>query len=86
MIGESRLRFVWLEITGLCQLSCNHCYARGRPAGSHGRMTMNDPLRVIDQAAELGVDWVQFIGGEPGQGRGGDRRGRQDLTRVSAWR
>lgn len=63
MIDGNGLRFVWLEITGRCQLSCSHCYARSGPAGSHGRMTMNDWLRVIDQAAGLGVDWVQFIGG-----------------------
>lgn len=65
MIDGNELSFVWLEITGRCQLSCSHCYAGSGPAGSHGRMTMNDWLRVIDEAAELGVDWVQFIGGEP---------------------
>jgi MoaA/NifB/PqqE/SkfB family radical SAM enzyme len=65
MIDGCRLRFAWLEITGRCQLSCDHCYASSGPAGSHGRMTMDDWLRVIDQAAGLGVDWVQFIGGEP---------------------
>lgn len=57
--------FVWLEITGRCQLSCRHCYADSGPAGTHGGMIAADWRRVIDQAATLGVRTVQFIGGEP---------------------
>jgi hypothetical protein len=34
-------------------------------AGTHGSMTERDWRRVIDQAADLGVEMVQFIGGEP---------------------
>ena len=63
MTDGSWLRFVWLEITGRCQLQCKHCYAGSGPAGTHGRMTTGDWRRVIDEAAELGVRWVQFIGG-----------------------
>jgi MoaA/NifB/PqqE/SkfB family radical SAM enzyme len=59
------LHFVWLEITGKCQLSCTHCYAESGPTGTHGTMTGDDWRRVIDQAADLGVRLVQFIGGEP---------------------
>lgn len=59
------LSFVWLEITGRCQLSCTHCYADSGPSGTHGTMTAADWRRVIDQAAALGVGTVQFIGGEP---------------------
>lgn len=61
----SDVAFVWLEITGRCQLECVHCYAESGPSGTHGSMTGADWLRVIDQAAELGVGTVQFIGGEP---------------------
>ena len=61
------LRFLWLEITGNCQLSCLHCYAESGPKGSHGTMTTSDWKRVIDQASDLGVGMVQFIGGEPTQ-------------------
>ena len=57
--------FVWLEITGRCQLSCNHCYADSGLSGTHGTMTADDWRRTIDQAAALGVEMVQFIGGEP---------------------
>ena len=59
------LSFVWLEITGRCQLECRHCYADSGPGGGHGSMTAADWRRVIDQSVELGVEMVQFIGGEP---------------------
>ncbi|MPZ65683.1 MAG: radical SAM protein [Pseudonocardiaceae bacterium] len=54
-----------MEITGKCQLACVHCYADSGPAASHGSMTCADWLRVLDEAAELDVGMVQFIGGEP---------------------
>jgi len=57
--------FLWLEITGRCQLECTHCYASSGPDGSHGVMTARDWRDVLDQAANLGVSMVQFIGGEP---------------------
>lgn len=57
--------FVWLEITGKCQLGCIHCYAASGPDGEHGAMGERDWCRVIDEAADLGVGMVQFIGGEP---------------------
>lgn len=61
----SPLSFLWLEITGKCQLGCAHCYADSGPQGSHGDMTMTDWCRVIDEAKPLGIEMVQFIGGEP---------------------
>jgi MoaA/NifB/PqqE/SkfB family radical SAM enzyme len=62
----SELNFAWLEITGKCQLSCEHCYAASGPAGTHGTMRVDDWRDVIDQlATECGVAMVQFIGGEP---------------------
>ncbi|WP_232832231.1 radical SAM/SPASM domain-containing protein [Nocardiopsis sp. FIRDI 009] len=59
------LRFVWLEITGKCQLACTHCYADSGPDGTHGTMTTDDWRRVIDDVAHTGAGMVQFIGGEP---------------------
>lgn len=59
------LSFVWLEITGKCQLECTHCYAASGPTGNHGSMSTAAWLGVIDQAAHLKVNMVQFIGGEP---------------------
>ncbi|MDP4510029.1 radical SAM protein [Nonomuraea turcica] len=62
---EPDLSFIWLEITGKCQLACTHCYAHSGPTGTHGSMSYDDWTRAIDQAAALGVSMVQFIGGEP---------------------
>lgn len=54
-----------LELTGFCQLACRHCYADSGVAGTHGTMTADHWRSVIDQAATIGVEMVQFIGGEP---------------------
>ncbi|MEB3371292.1 radical SAM protein [Saccharopolyspora mangrovi] len=62
---DATVSFVWLEITGRCQLECRHCYAESGPAGDHGGMADTDWRRVIDEAAEVGARMVQFIGGEP---------------------
>ncbi|MDX2935981.1 radical SAM/SPASM domain-containing protein [Streptomyces ipomoeae] len=60
------LTFLELEITGRCQLTCSsHCYAEAGPTKDHGTMTGEDWRRVIDEAAAIGVETVQFIGGEP---------------------
>lgn len=64
-VTMDRLAFVSLEITGRCQLHCAHCYASSGPDGDHGSMTVDDWRRVIDEAAELGVERIQIIGGEP---------------------
>lgn len=58
--------FLELEITGRCQLTCSsHCYAQAGPTNGHGTMTAEDWRRVIDESVQLGVETVQFIGGEP---------------------
>lgn len=59
------LKFMWLEITGRCNLSCSHCYASSSPQGTHGSMALHDWQRIIADAADLGCKDVQFIGGEP---------------------
>jgi MoaA/NifB/PqqE/SkfB family radical SAM enzyme len=64
--GElARVSFLWLEITGKCQLECVHCYAESGPSGTHGTLTRSDWERVLDRAHDLGAKKVQFIGGEP---------------------
>lgn len=57
--------FLELEITQFCQLKCTHCYSKSGPHGGEGTMTPDDWEQVMDQAHALGVDTVQFIGGEP---------------------
>ncbi|MGW1978605.1 radical SAM protein [Streptomyces sp. NPDC001889] len=61
----SSLGFAWLEVTGFCNLECTHCYADSSPRGTHGTMTVGDWKSTIDQLADMGVENVQFIGGEP---------------------
>ena len=60
------LNFLWLEITGCCNLTCSHCYANSGPdLALIGRMKLADWCRVIDQAHAVGCRRLQFIGGEP---------------------
>ncbi|MGW7516718.1 radical SAM protein [Streptomyces sp. NPDC054796] len=59
------LAFAWLEVTGLCNLTCDHCYADSSPQGTHGTMILADWCRVIGELADMGTKDVQFIGGEP---------------------
>lgn len=63
--AENQLKFIWLEVTGLCNELCDHCYADSSPKGTHGTMTVRDWTNVIDQLAAMGALDVQFIGGEP---------------------
>ena len=65
-VSMTDLRFLWLEITGKCNLFCTHCYADSGPqADLYGNMAYEDWTRLIDEAAELGCRQIQFIGGEP---------------------
>jgi MoaA/NifB/PqqE/SkfB family radical SAM enzyme len=59
------LQSIWLDLTNRCQLACTHCYADSGPTGTHGTMTGDDWVTVLDQAAAAGVRHVQLIGGEP---------------------
>ena len=61
----SLLSFLWLEITGKCNLNCVHCYADSSPAGEHGILTVAEWKTIIADAHALGTRTVQFIGGEP---------------------
>ncbi|MCU1671363.1 MAG: radical protein [Blastococcus sp.] len=57
--------FLWLEITGKCNLACVHCYADSAPDRSHGSLELEDWKAILQDAAALGIGMVQFIGGEP---------------------
>lgn len=65
-VGLRGLRFLWLEITGKCNLECGHCYAESGPhLPLHGQMRPEDWLEIIREARALGCRSCQFIGGEP---------------------
>lgn len=60
------LKFLWLEITPSCNLTCSHCYAESGPhLPVSGVMAFCDWCRLMDEARALGCRWLQFIGGEP---------------------
>ena len=59
------LDFLWLEITGRCNLVCSHCYAESGPDGSEDTVGVARWMSLLEEAAALGVAKVQFIGGEP---------------------
>ncbi|MFI6278123.1 radical SAM protein [Streptomyces sp. NPDC050988] len=64
--APATLRFLSLEITDRCQLTCpTLCYAESGPTRSHGSMTEDDWNRTIDEAVVLGAEGIQLIGGEP---------------------
>lgn len=62
---QTTTKLLWLDLTRKCQLACKQCYNGSGPDGSHGTMTREDWLNVLDQAAACGVKKIQFIGGEP---------------------
>lgn len=64
-IHQTTTKLLWLDLTRKCQLKCKQCYNASGPEGSHGSMTREDWLNVMDQAATCGVEKIQFIGGEP---------------------
>jgi MoaA/NifB/PqqE/SkfB family radical SAM enzyme len=64
-VTDGPVRSLWAEVTGMCQLSCTHCYAGSGPAGTHGTMTADQWEEVLTDAAALGARLVCFIGGEP---------------------
>ncbi|MFE5587840.1 radical SAM protein [Kitasatospora sp. NPDC056531] len=64
-VGLDVPRTVELELTGRCQLACGHCLSDSGPTAPHGTMGQGDWMAVIAECAELGVETVQLIGGEP---------------------
>ena len=60
------LDFLWLELTRTCNLACMHCYEESSPRlPLMGSMTTDDWVSVIHEAAQMGVETIDFIGGEP---------------------
>ncbi|RLI26897.1 MAG: radical SAM protein [Candidatus Hecatellales archaeon] len=51
---------VWI-LTGRCNLSCGHCYA----SRFRGELEKGEVVRLVGEAAELGVEYINFTGGEP---------------------
>lgn len=61
----NKLNLVWLEITQACNMKCIHCYEGNQHIVSENPLNLLKWKEVIDQIAELSVDRVVVIGGEP---------------------
>jgi radical SAM protein with 4Fe4S-binding SPASM domain len=57
------LEFMWLEVTGGCNLRCPHCYADAG-AGQVADPPAEEIFNWLDQGAAMGCKKVQFTGGE----------------------
>lgn len=55
-------RIIWL-LNERCNLKCRFCYVAGR-FGDNSELKLNEILRALDEAVELGVKRIDFTGGE----------------------
>ncbi len=53
---------IWL-ITGACNLNCPHCYAYKYRFMK--TLPKEEVMRVLKEAIDLGLEWINFAGGEP---------------------
>jgi uncharacterized protein len=54
----------YVHVTYGCNLSCTHCYARS-DSGKPAAMAVDDVVRLVRQAAEVGFHKAVITGGEP---------------------
>jgi MoaA/NifB/PqqE/SkfB family radical SAM enzyme len=58
------LDFIWLELTGRCNLECVHCYAESSKL-AEDHLKTDDWTAILVDGFRAGCKGVQFIGGEP---------------------
>ncbi|MFH1895863.1 MAG: radical SAM protein [bacterium] len=61
----NQLRYLWLEITGNCNLACIHCYGSFCPKRKVPDLPVEFWLEILKEGYQLGCRKVQFVGGEP---------------------
>ena len=54
-----------LELTHRCPLQCPYCSNPVELERAKGELSTTEWMRVLDEAAELGILQVHFSGGEP---------------------
>ena len=62
---EIKFDFVWLELTGACNMRCVHCYEGQQHKVSSNELSVDDWKKVLDDLANVGCPSIIFIGGEP---------------------
>lgn len=63
--GLAAPRTLTLAITGRCDLSCAHCLVEAGPRAGPPHVPAETVLRVVAEAAALGVRELRLTGGEP---------------------
>src|SRR5919197_72303 len=64
LVTPQGLRELWHQINNACNLSCAHCLVSSGPGKEPG-LPIEQLLRVVDRAAELGLERLYITGGEP---------------------
>jgi MoaA/NifB/PqqE/SkfB family radical SAM enzyme/SAM-dependent methyltransferase len=62
--APTSLRELWLHTNNSCNLACTHCLVNSGPGESPGSSAA-ELVRVIEEAAALGVERFYMTGGEP---------------------
>lgn len=63
-LAQYRLFELKLEVTHRCSLHCVHCSSEAGP-NNFRMMSLNDAVRIVDEASQLGVSEIAVSGGEP---------------------
>jgi radical SAM protein with 4Fe4S-binding SPASM domain len=64
-IPHPKLSMLWIEVTSRCNLRCVHCYATAENEDERMKeLSTNEIMTIIDEAATLGCQEIQFTGGE----------------------
>ncbi len=62
--SDRRLTILGWEITNDCNLHCPHCY-NPLVKNTHTELTLDQCIKIIDSAANLGTTMIGWTGGEP---------------------
>jgi MoaA/NifB/PqqE/SkfB family radical SAM enzyme len=60
-----RFRKLWIYTNYDCNLSCAYCCAGSTPAAARRAIGLDNVVRLVDEAVELGFTDLYFTGGEP---------------------
>lgn len=63
-VGAERIPLLGaMEVTGICNLKCKHCYCPHNPGAEE--LSTEEIYRIIGEITEAGCLWLVFTGGEP---------------------
>jgi MoaA/NifB/PqqE/SkfB family radical SAM enzyme len=56
---------LWIYTNFDCNLSCSYCVAESTPRAPRNAIGLDNALRIVDEAVDLGFSELFFTGGEP---------------------